>query len=117
MGRPPRVITSMDFLRQPDVLADFLAGSERLERAHALAWDLLVVDEAHNLAPLGFGERSDRSRMLADVAQHAEHRLFSRPPRTMVSRPASPGCSRSSTLFGSARRHSSRKTSIAKWSL
>lgn len=72
----PRVITSMDFLRQPDVLSDFLAGSERLERAHALAWDLLIVDEAHNLAPLGFGERSDRSRMLADVAQHAEHRLF-----------------------------------------
>jgi hypothetical protein len=72
----PRIITSMDFLRQPDVLADFLAGSERLERGHALAWDLLVVDEAHNLAPLGFGERSDRSRMLADVSQHAEHRLF-----------------------------------------
>ena len=72
----PRIITSMDFLRQPDVLADFLAGSERLERGHALAWDLLVVDEAHNLAPLGFGERSDRSRMLADVAHHAEHRLF-----------------------------------------
>jgi superfamily II DNA or RNA helicase len=72
----PRIITSMDFLRQPDVLADFLAGSERLERGHALAWDLLIVDEAHNLAPLGFGERSDRSRMLADVAQHAEHRLF-----------------------------------------
>ena len=66
----PRVITSMDFLRQPDVLADFLAGSERLERGHALAWDLLVVDEAHNLAPLGFGERSDRSRMLVDVAYH-----------------------------------------------
>src|SRR5262245_13109767 len=72
----PRIITSMDFLRQPDVLANFLAGSERLERGHALAWDLLVVDEAHNLAPLGFGERSDRSRMLADVAHHAEHRLF-----------------------------------------
>lgn len=72
----PRVITSMDFLRQPDVLDSFLAGSEDLERGHALAWDLLVVDEAHNLAPLGFGERSDRSRMLADVAYHAEHRLF-----------------------------------------
>ena len=72
----PRVITSMDFLRQPDVLSSFLAGSDGLERSHALAWDLLVVDEAHNLAPLGFGERSDRSKMLTDVAQHAEHRLF-----------------------------------------
>ena len=72
----PRSITSMDFLRQPDVLAAFLAAANRLERGHALAWDLLVVDEAHNLAPLGFSERSDRAKMLAEVAQHAEHRLF-----------------------------------------
>lgn len=72
----PRSITSMDFLRQPDVLAAFLAAANRLERGHALAWDLLVVDEAHNLAPQGFSERSDRAKMLAEVAQHAEHRLF-----------------------------------------
>jgi superfamily II DNA or RNA helicase len=72
----PRSITSMDFLRQPDVLATFLAAAQRLERGHALAWDLLVVDEAHNLAPLGFSERSDRAKMLAEVAQNAEHRLF-----------------------------------------
>jgi len=72
----PRAITSMDFLRQPDVLHGFLAAAQRLERGHALALDLLVVDEAHNLAPLGFTERSQRSRMLAEVAPHAEHRLF-----------------------------------------
>ena len=72
----PRSITSMDFLRQPDVLGSFLAAAQRLERGHALAWDLLVVDEAHNLAPLGFSERSDRAKMLSEVAQHAEHRLF-----------------------------------------
>jgi hypothetical protein len=72
----PRSITSMDFLRQPDVLAAFLAAAQRLERGHALAWDLLVVDEAHNLAPEGFSERSDRAKMLAEVAQNAEHRLL-----------------------------------------
>lgn len=72
----PRSITSMDFLRQPDVLAAFLAAAQRLERGHALTWDLLVVDEAHNLAPMGFSERSERAKMLAEVAQHAEHRLF-----------------------------------------
>lgn len=72
----PRSITSMDFLRQPDVLASFLAAAQRLERGHALTWDLLVVDEAHNLAPMGFSERSDRAKMLGEVAQHAEHRLF-----------------------------------------
>ncbi len=72
----PRAITSMDFLRQRDVLADFLAAADRLERGHALAWDLLVVDEAHNLAPQGFSERSQRAQMLTEAAQHAEHRLF-----------------------------------------
>lgn len=72
----PRSITSMDFLRQPDVLASFLAAAEKLERGHASAWDLLVVDEAHNLAPMGFSERSDRANMLSEVGQHAEHRLF-----------------------------------------
>jgi len=72
----PRAIASMDFLRQPDVLSDFLAAADQLERGHASALDLLVVDEAHNLAPMGFSERSDRTKMLAEIALHAEHRLF-----------------------------------------
>ena len=72
----PRAIASMDFLRQPDVLSDFLAAAEHLERGHASALDLLVVDEAHNLAPMGFSERSDRTKMLGEIAPHAEHRLF-----------------------------------------
>ena len=72
----PRAITSMDFLRQPDVRQRFLAAAETAERGHALAIDLLVVDEAHNLAPLGFSERSERSQTLAEIAPHAEHRLF-----------------------------------------
>lgn len=72
----PRAITSMDFLRQPDVLGQFRAAAVNLERGHALALDLLIVDEAHNLAPMGFSERSDRTEMLAEVAPHAEHRLF-----------------------------------------
>lgn len=46
----PRAITSMDFLRQPDVKSQFLAASETLERGHELAWDALVVDEAHNVS-------------------------------------------------------------------
>ncbi|MGI8661283.1 MAG: DISARM system SNF2-like helicase DrmD, partial [Thermoleophilaceae bacterium] len=71
-----RAITSMDFFRQPDVQQQFLAAAETMERGHALAVDLLVVDEAHNLAPQGFSERSDRAQMLAEVAPHAEHRLF-----------------------------------------
>src|SRR5437763_15748516 len=47
-----------------------------MEHVHALSWYTLIVDEAHNLAPQGFSERSNRAKMLAEVAQHAEHRLF-----------------------------------------
>ncbi len=72
----PRAITSMDFLRQPDVLSQFLAAAGTLERGHALAWDFLVVDEAHNLAPHSLAERSERSRMLGEITPHFEHRLF-----------------------------------------
>src|SRR3954463_7230800 len=55
----PRIITSMDYLRMPDVLQQFLqasgAGYAReaygnRTLAHA-AWDLLILDEAHHFAP------------------------------------------------------------------
>jgi superfamily II DNA or RNA helicase len=72
----PKVITSMDYLRQPDVLRQFLASSGSLQRGTSLPWDLLIVDEAHNLAPLSFTERSDRSEMLREIVPHFEHRLF-----------------------------------------
>lgn len=72
----PRLITSMDFLRQPDVLQQFMAGSQNLDRGYALPWDFLIVDEAHNLSPQSFADRSDRSRMLDEVVPHFEHRLF-----------------------------------------
>ena len=72
----PRAITSMDFLRQPDVRSQFLAASTNLERGHELAWDALVVDEAHNVSPRNFTERSERSLTIQDIAPHFEHRLF-----------------------------------------
>ena len=72
----PRAITSMDFLRQPDVRSQFLAAAQSLERGHELAWDALVVDEAHNVSPRGFTERSERSLTIQDIAPHFEHRLF-----------------------------------------
>ncbi len=74
----PRAITSMDYLRQRDVMENFLASARRLARPDgtALPWDVLVVDEAHNLAPASFGDDSLRTRMLRDLAPHFEHRLF-----------------------------------------
>jgi len=59
----PRIITSMDYLRMPDVLQQFLQGSGVDEVAsdgrvspHA-TWDLLIVDEAHHFAPQSGSQR------------------------------------------------------------
>jgi superfamily II DNA or RNA helicase len=74
----PRIITSMDYLRQQYVLDHFERGSSRLqpESAAVLPWDLLVVDEAHNLSPSRFGDDSLRCQMLREVSKYFEHRLF-----------------------------------------
>jgi len=74
----PRAITSMDYLRQPDVLESFLQAAKRLttERQGLLPWDLLIVDEAHNLAPSPFGSDSQRCHMLREISPYFEHRLF-----------------------------------------
>jgi superfamily II DNA or RNA helicase len=72
----PRIVTSYDYLKQADVLESFLAASRPPEGSPHLPWDLLIVDEAHNLAPAPFGEESDLSRMLRLLAPHFEHKLF-----------------------------------------
>ena len=72
----PRIITSYHYLKQPDVLESFRAACRVPEGSPSLPWDLLIVDEAHNLAPAPIGEDSDLSRMLAAVAPQFEHRLF-----------------------------------------
>lgn len=72
-----RIITSYYYLKQPDVLEQFLASSRstRGDSPH-LPWDLLIVDEAHNLTPSPFGEDSDLAKMLERIAPLFEHRLF-----------------------------------------
>ncbi|WP_205964757.1 DISARM system SNF2-like helicase DrmD [Ramlibacter agri] len=74
----PRIITSYHYLRQPDVLEQFIANC-RTAQAHQgaqLPWDLLIVDEAHNLMPSNFGEDSDLAEMLRLLTPWFEHRLF-----------------------------------------
>ena len=70
-----RIITSYDYLKQPDVLEQFRSAGEPGEDGR-LKWDLLIVDEAHNLAPAAFGADSDVSTMLQRIAPWFEHRLF-----------------------------------------
>lgn len=75
----PRVITSYHYLRQPDVLEQFIAtcrAQDERERSAHLPWDLLIVDEAHNLMPSNFGEDSEVSRMLTQLSPWFEHKLF-----------------------------------------
>ena len=71
-----RSIASYHYLRQPDVLEQFLAACRTPEGSPHLPWDLLIVDECHNLMPSAFGEDSDLCRMLRVIAPQFEHRLF-----------------------------------------
>ena len=71
-----RVITSYHYLKQPDILEQFRVASHSEGNDAHLPWDLLIVDEAHNLTPSPFGEESDLTKMLRHVAPFFEHRLF-----------------------------------------
>ena len=70
-----RIIASYHYLKQPDVLEQFRSTGEPGEDGR-LRWDLLIVDEAHNLAPASFGSDSDLSKMLQRIAPWFEHRVF-----------------------------------------
>ncbi|MHB9112919.1 MAG: DISARM system SNF2-like helicase DrmD [Thermoleophilia bacterium] len=74
----PRIITSMDYLRQPNVLEQFRTAAASMYRGDSgvLPWDLLIVDEAHNFVPGHYHDVSQRYLMLHEVAAQFEHRLF-----------------------------------------
>ncbi len=76
----PRVIASYHYLRQDDIREEFLATcrlADRGDRQQAqLPWDLLIVDEAHNLMPSAYGEDSELVRMLRIISPYFEHKLF-----------------------------------------
>ncbi len=76
----PRLITSIDFLKRERPLRLF---SEVLpahgEPTYPRKFDLLIVDEAHNVAPSGLGQYatdSRRTHALRRIAPHFEHKLF-----------------------------------------
>jgi hypothetical protein len=71
-----RIITSYHYLRQEDVREQFLTACRTPEGSPHLPWDLLIVDECHNLMPSSFGDDSDLCQMLRLVAPQFEHRLF-----------------------------------------
>ncbi len=76
----PRIVSSYHYLRQADVLEQFLSTCRAQEDGKPiqaqLPWDLLIVDEAHNLMPANFGDDSDLTRMLRAITPYFEHKLF-----------------------------------------
>ncbi len=88
-----RVIASYHYLKQPDVLEQFRSTAEPDDDGH-LRWDLLIVDEAHNLAPRELWCRlrprgdapADRAVVRAPTLPHGHaaqraHALLLRAPR------------------------------------
>jgi len=76
----PRLITSIEFLKRDRALRLFreLLPPEG-EVAYPRRFDVLVVDEAHNVAPAGRGAYaidSERTAAIRLLAPHFEHKLF-----------------------------------------
>lgn len=71
-----KIVTSYHYLKQPDVLEEFRVASRSPDGSPHLPWDLLIVDEAHNLSPAPFGKDSDLSEALGYITPLFEHRLF-----------------------------------------
>ena len=84
----PRIIVSMAWLASPRaqrLLRDLYAGVGTPNSARRYAVDLLVVDEAHHVAPAspsslsggkGYAVDSQRTIATRELAERSEHRLF-----------------------------------------
>lgn len=76
----PRLIVSMDWLKMPrpmSLMREIL--SEFSQYRYPRAFDLLLIDEVHNVAPSGRGEYatdSQRTKAIREIAPHFEHRLY-----------------------------------------
>jgi superfamily II DNA or RNA helicase len=74
----PRLISSMDWMKSGEglrLLKDILPPHATYPRK----FDILVVDEAHNIAPAAatrYALESQRTRLIRTVAPHFSHRLF-----------------------------------------
>ena len=76
----PRLITSIDFLKRERPLRTFRETLPSGDQpTYPRAYDLMIVDEVHNVAPSGRGKyATDSMRTLAirSLAPHFEHKMF-----------------------------------------
>jgi superfamily II DNA or RNA helicase len=76
----PRLITSFDYLKRERplrLMSATLPGEG--DSAFPRRFDLLILDEAHNVAPAGQGNYavdSQRTQAIRRIAPHFEHKLF-----------------------------------------
>lgn len=74
----PRLITSMDWAKSGEglrAMRDVLP----LKVSYPRKFDMLVIDEAHNIAPVGgasYAMESQRTRFIRSISPHFQHRLF-----------------------------------------
>lgn len=76
----PRLITSIDFIKRDRPLSLFLETLPSKETlSYPRRYDLLIVDEAHNIAPTGskhFALDSQRTQAIRQISNHFEHKMF-----------------------------------------
>jgi superfamily II DNA or RNA helicase len=74
----PRLITSMDFIKRERPLRLFMESVQSKPR-YPRPFDILVLDEAHNVAPSGRGQYamdSQRTQAIRDIVPSFEHHMF-----------------------------------------
>ena len=74
----PRLITSVDWIKSGEPLR-MLRDILPVRATYPRKFDMLVVDEAHNVAPAGsahYALESQRTQFIRKIAPHFQHRLF-----------------------------------------
>lgn len=74
----PRIVTSFDYLRQKDILENFNATTKMMikENDAVVPWDMLVIDEAHNISSRFIGKNTERLNLIKSINPFFENRLF-----------------------------------------
>ncbi len=74
----PRLIASQDWVKSGEALR-LMRDILPVRTAYPRKFDILVVDEAHNIAPSGSANyvlESQRTRLIREIAPHFQHKLF-----------------------------------------
>lgn len=74
----PRLITSVDFIKRDTPLRLFHEVLPQ-QATYPRRFDILVLDEAHNVSPSGSGHYaidSQRTQAIREIVPHFEHKLF-----------------------------------------